>query len=134
MSVRNLATHPAADIFPVMTDDEFRALIEDIRRHGQLDPIVLLGGAILDGRHRYRACCEIGLEPIAVEWAGPIPSPVGFVISRNLHRRHLSTGQRSLIAARLANMPRGGDRTSKVENHTLENRNEKSPNRRRRTS
>jgi hypothetical protein len=40
------------------------------------------------------------------------------VVSLNMIRRHLDTGQRAMIAAELANLPRGGDR-SKVQNCTL---------------
>lgn len=43
-------------------------------------------------------------------------------ISKNLKRRHLTTGQRAMVAEQLANMPRGGDRKSeniKVQNCTL---------------
>jgi DNA-binding transcriptional regulator YdaS (Cro superfamily) len=37
---------------------------------------------------------------------------LAFVISTNLHRRHLTESQRASIAARLANMRQGGDRRS----------------------
>jgi hypothetical protein len=50
---------------------------------------------------------EVGVEPRYREYTGD--DPVGFVISLNLNRRHLNESQRAVIAARLANMPRGGD-------------------------
>jgi hypothetical protein len=38
--------------------------------------------------------------------------PAGFVVSLNLHRRHLCESQRGAVAAKLANMTEGGDRKS----------------------
>jgi hypothetical protein len=100
-----LRFHPVAEIFPLMAGAEFDALVEDIREHGLHEPIVVVGDAILDGRNRWRACQTIGLEPQTVEWSGD-GSALDFVLSRNLHRRHLNVSQRALIAARMANMRR----------------------------
>lgn len=48
--------HPIANLFPLMTGDEYLALVEDIRANGLLEPVVLYEGKILDGRNRYNAC------------------------------------------------------------------------------
>lgn len=88
--------HPAAEIFPLMTGDQFQGLVEDIRENGLLEPIILFEGKILDGRNRLRACEEAGIEPHFTEVIGV--DPTNFVISRNLHRRHLTVGQRCAIA------------------------------------
>jgi len=67
---------------------EFGQLVDDLREHGLLQPIVLHEGRILDGRNRYRACQHAGVEPRFEEWDGE--SPTAYVLSLNLHRRHLT--------------------------------------------
>jgi len=89
--------HPVANVFPLMTGDEFDALVTDIAENGQLEPIWTHQGQIIDGRNRYRACCQLGLVPEYREWAG-IGSLVAFVMSMNLHRRHLTSSQRAVVA------------------------------------
>jgi ParB-like chromosome segregation protein Spo0J len=97
--------HEYADIFPWIEGPAFRELVEDIRKNGVLEPIVFLDGAILDGRNRYMAARELGIEYPRVEYEGD--DPLGFVISHNLKRRHLTESQRAMVAARLAKMPQG---------------------------
>ena len=55
--------HEVANIFPMMSADEFSALVEDIRVNGQRQPIYIHDGKIIDGRNRYRACQQVGIEP-----------------------------------------------------------------------
>jgi len=87
-----LQTHPIADLMPSMSEEEYKNLIEDIKVNGLIEPIYLFEGKILDGRHRYRACVELGIEPRFEEYSGN--SPVSFVISKNLKRRHLTESQK----------------------------------------
>jgi len=91
--------HPLAALIPAMTPDELEKLTADIGHNGLLDPIVLFEGKILDGRHRAQACEESGVTPRFVEFAGK--DPLDFVIAKNLHRRHLSTTQKAMLAAEL---------------------------------
>lgn len=92
-----MESHEATNLLPMMTDDEYAALMADIREHGQREPIVLWQGKILDGRNRWRACSELSLVPKTRQWDGS-GSPTAYVLSLNLSRRHLSTSQRAAVA------------------------------------
>jgi len=94
--------HPIAAHFPKMGAREYEALRADIAANGQQEQIVILEDMILDGRHRFRACRELGIEPRVREWAGECGTPAAFVVSMNLHRRHLTASQRASIAVSLA--------------------------------
>ena len=89
--------HPLCTLFPRVAGAEFEALVSDIKAHGLRQPIVLHDGMILDGGNRYRACVEAGIEPSFIDFNGE--SLVAFVLSANLHRRHLSPGQQAAIVA-----------------------------------
>lgn len=100
-----LEAHEFATIFPMLPDAELRSLGEDILRNGQAEPIITYRGKILDGRNRYRACELVDIPPRIEEFAGH--DPLAYVISHNLHRRHLTESQRSAVAAKLANLAHG---------------------------
>ena len=51
---------------------------------------------ILDGRNHWLACEETGVEPECEPYVGD--RPVSYVISKNLHRRHLNKSQCAMIA------------------------------------
>ena len=87
--------HPLCTLFPRLDPDAFAALVEDIRVNGLREPITLHDGMILDGGNRYRACLEAGVEPSFQEFAGG--NVASYVLSANLHRRHLTAPQRSVI-------------------------------------
>ena len=98
----NYGIHPIAELFPRMPGEEFVALKKDIRANGLLEPIWLYEGKVLDGRHRYFACQEVGVEASYRQYEGT--NPLGFVVSLNLNRRHLTESQRAMVAASLATM------------------------------
>ena len=90
--------HPAAELFPMMTDGELKALADDIKANGLQQPVVLYGAQLLDGRNRWRACEMAGVEVKVKDWAGK--DAVAYVRSLNLHRRHLSSAQRAALAVK----------------------------------
>ena len=107
-AIAGIEHHPVADLFPLMDGRGYAALVEDVRARGLRSPIIMLDGMILDGRNRYRACIDAGVPIQTENFTGN--DPLGYVISANLHRRHLNEGQRAMAAAKLANM-RQGERT-----------------------
>lgn len=92
--------HPLSAIFPPLGEEEFMSLIEDINANGLRDPIVVYGGKILDGWHRYSACMELNVKnPRMVEYEGN--DPIGLVLTKNFHRRHLTPSQRAFAIVEL---------------------------------
>ena len=102
-------------VFPSFQgDQEFLDLVESIKTEGLLEPIVIWQGKIVDGRHRHLACKEARVKPeysyLPDDWS--LDRVKDRVVALNVLRRHLTTGQRALVAAALANMTLGGDRKS----------------------
>jgi len=110
--------HPIANIFPLMTDEEFKAFKEDIRTKTQQEPIILYQGKILDGRNRYNACKALYLAPITEEYKGS--DPLGYVLSANLHRRHLKESRRATVAASLVTTKLGDNQHIKKEGRPID--------------
>jgi N6-adenosine-specific RNA methylase IME4/ParB-like chromosome segregation protein Spo0J len=100
-----LPHHPLAGLFPMLSPEDLRQLAEDIATVGQQEPVWLLDGQILDGRNREAACHALGIDAWTKVYEGA--DPLGFVLSLNLHRRHLSDSQRAMVAAKLAIWKRG---------------------------
>ena len=112
-----LQFHPLADLVPTMTGGEqLYDLVADIRKHGLRHPIVLYEGKILDGRHRYTACLTAEVKPRTVDGDKYLgienhADAVAYVISANIHRRHLTPEQkRDLIAKLIQAQPEKSDR------------------------
>src|SRR5262245_9542417 len=114
--------HPAADVFPMQSDEELDALGKDIEKNGLTEPIglVRLGKlvpvdgmpgatrepmAIIDGRNRLAAMHRVGfdLKSCAVKWTvvnsrGHYPPDfdvAAYVIAKNIRRRHLTKQQQA---------------------------------------
>lgn len=102
----SIECHPYCLAIPEMTEQEYQDLKGDISGSGLLEPIVLFDGMILDGRHRYRACVELGIEPWFKEFDGP-DSLLDYVVSINLRRRHLTDGQKAMAWDDLCTLERG---------------------------
>ena len=91
--------HPACEIFPPMSDDEFQKLKADIKEHGVLQDIISWRGQIIDGRHRIEACKELGIQwDAAIVEIDDDQDPIAWALSCNLHRRHLNASQLSMVS------------------------------------
>lgn len=96
-----LQFHDAANIFP-MDDEHIEELAKDLAGNGLHNPIETLDGLILDGRRRYMACRIAGVEPQFK--AVSVEDPIAYVLSLNLHRRHLTPTQLSMVGARASTL------------------------------
>lgn len=95
-----LTIHPIAKALPRMDDEAFEVLVSDVKKRGVLIPIVLYKGQILDGRHRYEACKQLGIDCPTMEWDKI--EAWRDIQSLNLVRRHLAKDQEYAIRKRAA--------------------------------
>lgn len=113
-----IPVHPVASLFPMADDDVLQGLAEDIKQNGLREPIVTVhnGGRadnviVVDGRNRFRACELAGVEPVFTKMRALDNASLDsgaenitdeslskWIISHNLHRRHLTASQRAMIA------------------------------------
>jgi hypothetical protein len=122
-----IKVHPAADLFPMMSDDELDELAKDIAEHGLRNFVTWFHGAnlaepsLLDGRNRAAAIARIPdkerravLEKQLLGYGTFLPNhndPIAYVISTNVHRRHLThEKKREVIAELLKARPERSDR------------------------
>ena len=114
--------HELSTVFTSFEDTvEFQGLVSSLKQYGLFEPILMWQGYIVDGRHRHMGCLEAGIKPEYEVLPDDMPFIVvrDRVIAANLMRRHLTTGQRAMTAAALANMTVGGDRGNQYgKSHT----------------
>lgn len=103
--------HPVASLFPMIDDESLNALAEDIKKNGQREPIIVAyldeamidEPVVIDGRNRHAACKLAGIEPefkfvMSLNDRELSPQVIAdWVISHNLHRRHLTTSQKAMV-------------------------------------
>ena len=102
-----LKPHRYSEVFPTIDGHEFDELVESIKKHGQLHPLVMYQGKVLDGRNRLRACDALGIKPKTVDYKGT--DPIGHILSLNLNRRHLNASQRAMIVADIETLKVGAN-------------------------
>jgi hypothetical protein len=118
--------HPAAELLPEIGDEEFQQMCCDIKTNGLLHPPSINDEQILlDGRTRLQLAWALGLD-FKFEQLNP-PDELAYIVSENIRRRHLSAGQRAMVAERIANLGHGGDRKTddfKIGDPILKTRDE----------
>jgi hypothetical protein len=119
------AVHPHADIFPMLSIEEMKALAEDIKVNGLKHDIIVVHIAdeygqdiprILDGRNRWVAATMVGVTPtyldetlVLTKASRANPSAMlNRVITENLARRQLTATEKAIVAEQLAVAQRGG--------------------------
>jgi hypothetical protein len=129
-----LPVHPAAELFPLMSESELKELGEDIKKNGLTSPIVLWQAdpkereQLLDGRNRLDAIESVTGKPVEIGAPSLMAGddflalnrvitldksvePYAYVISANYHRRHLDAeGKRKAIEALLKATPEKSNR------------------------
>lgn len=100
--------HEIANDYPVIPDKEFAELVESVRVNGVRVPIVMLDGKILDGRNRWAAGQEAGVDVPNRFFDPPTDGdPQEFVTDLNYHRRHLEVVQKGFIWSSMARRKHG---------------------------
>jgi ParB-like chromosome segregation protein Spo0J len=102
---RELSAHQLSTLFDPMEGEKLDILGADIKANRLREPIWLFEDKILDGNSRYRACIKIAYPLKETDFRQFDPKtqgdPLAFIVSANLHRRHLTESQRAAIAAKL---------------------------------
>jgi hypothetical protein len=95
--VQDLAPHPESRRIPDMAPGEWKSFLEDVKKRGIVEPIEITDkNEILDGRHRWKAAKELGIEKIPVRVVSP-PDPIEYILSAAIERRHLTEGQKAAL-------------------------------------
>ena len=96
----NLQFHPALKDVPLMSLEERAALADDMQRYGQkYEILVLNGNLIIDGRNRYLAYKQVGLEPKVRRIKND--DPKALYRSMTFFRRHWTKKELAVFGAKL---------------------------------
>src|ERR1700730_9308696 len=118
----HIDVHPAAEMFPLLSETELKELGTDIKKNGLASRVVMWRDQesekdfVLDVRNRLDAMARASLDLDInkhFEWRlSTKTDPYEYVISANIHRRHLTAeDKRELIVKVLKAKPEGSDRS-----------------------
>lgn len=114
--MKQYSNHEIADVYPMMSDKELQALISSMEAGGydENQPIYLFEDKILDGRNRYKATKEAGIEPAFKVFEGTYKEAEKKSILLNSNRRHMSISQKAMIAAMQIQKSREDENRKKI--------------------
>ena len=103
VKLNEIGLHKITETHPVMTPEQFDALKNDIEINGQLQPAIVYRGKIVDGRHRYKALTQLGIETIKVNRLqnNLTLEEVTNLVNSTEMRRHQSSTQLAIKGYRL---------------------------------
>lgn len=120
--------HPFADDFPLMEGEEFADLVQDVKKNGLREPILLThdGRTLVDGRNRYRACEAAGVDPVFERLGSHYTEPMilDLIASKNLARRQLNAGQRAFLGLRYLERYEAATRQAEIQRKITEPANQ----------
>jgi hypothetical protein len=101
-----IRVYPAADIFPMMTDEALDDLAADIRVNGLLYPVMLdaTGEVLIDGR-KSPGCMRSRRRGASLRTLTRRHDPEAYIIATNVERRHLTAGQRASNCGSMRRFP-----------------------------
>jgi hypothetical protein len=122
LPAEGLEVHALAEIFPLIEGAAFDELVADIKANGLRERVDLYQDKIVEGRNRYRALQQLGLAD-RPDFYRNVLHAIGpkeriddetiraYVISKNIHRRHLTSAQkRAALEALIRANPEKSDR------------------------
>jgi ParB-like chromosome segregation protein Spo0J len=118
MKLKELTIHKLASVTPPMSHSDFQAFKLDIDTNGQLEPVKVYRGAVIDGRHRYKALSELGKDTIKVTLLDDnlTESDLEVLVQSCEVRRHQSATQKAIYGWKRYNHYRQiGRKTSQGE-------------------
>lgn len=88
--------HPACMALPDLAADDYDALKQSLKKHGQANELLVTeDGLLIDGRHRLLALDELGLDP---RYRTVTTDPWDWVVANNIAHRHMTVGQKAAFA------------------------------------
>lgn len=103
VDIKSIELHKLTETHPVMSNEQFTALVKDIECNGQIQPVLVYRGKIVDGRHRFRALNLLENESIKIQRLSNNMTldDIAKLVNSTEMRRHQSPTQLAIKGYRL---------------------------------